>query len=85
MIDIIFITGFIGSITAAIMLFPQVFRSYKTKKTESLAWSWLFLSLISGGSWFVYGFFKPDTFVLATNIFYLTALLSLMVLKKKYG
>ena len=85
MVDIIFGLGLIGSITASSMLFPQVLASYKHKRTQDLSWVSMLISFICGVSWLFYGFLKPDMFVVATNIFFLIGVFSLMILKKKYG
>ncbi len=77
--------GFLGSITASLIFFPQVWQSYKSKKTHDLAWSGIIIGMLNGTLWVSYGFLKQDPFLYVTNsILFLGALL-LMILKKKYG
>ena len=76
--------GTLGSITAAGLFFPQVLKSYKTKKTTELSWSGIIIGMLNGIFWTIYGLFQLDPFIYVTNsILFLGAFL-LMILKKKY-
>jgi len=48
MLDIASLFGWLGSITAASLFFPQVWKSYKTRETHSLAWSGIFVGMANG-------------------------------------
>lgn len=50
MIDVASLFGLLGSITASSLFFPQVWQSYKTKKTKDLAWFGTEWSIL-GGLW----------------------------------
>ena len=84
-IDITSIFGVLGSITAASLFFPQVWRSYKTKKTHDLAWFGIIIGMLNGILWIVYGLFRKDMFIYVTNIILFVGVFLLMILKRKYG
>lgn len=77
--------GILGSLTAASLFFPQVYTSWKTKRTADLAWFGIVVGMLNGIFWSTYGVLKLDPFIYVTNgILFLGAFL-LMVLKKRYG
>ena len=79
------IFGLLGSITAASLFFPQVYTSWKTKKTAELAWLTIIIGMLNGSIWIVYGLFRQDPYIYVTNTLLLIATSMLAVLKKKYG
>ena len=79
------IFGLLGSITAASLFFPQVWASYTTKKTESIAWSMILVGMLNGVLWIVYGLLQGDPFIYVTNAILFVGALLLAILKKKYG
>ena len=81
-LEIIF--GVLGSITAALLFFPQVLASYKSKKTHDIAWFGIAIGLLNGFFWIVYGLFKSDPFIYITNIVLFIGAFLLFLLKKKY-
>ncbi|MBI2573534.1 hypothetical protein HYV86_06735 [Candidatus Woesearchaeota archaeon] len=85
MIDIPAVFGLLGSITAASLFFPQVWVSFKTKKTNDLAWFGILIGLLNGIFWVIYGLFQADPFIYVTNIILFIGALLLFILKKKYG
>jgi len=68
---IIHIQELIGP-TAALLttcsFMPQVYRSWKTKSTESLSWSMLFISIIAAALWFAYGNYINDKIIVFSNL-----------------
>lgn len=82
--DISAIVGFLGSITAAGLFFPQVWTSYRTKNTRDLSLTGIMIGLLNGIFWFTYGTIKNDPFIYVTNLIYLTGVLLLIFLKQKY-
>jgi MtN3 and saliva related transmembrane protein len=85
MIDIASLFGLLGSITAASLFFPQVWKSYKTKKTQDLSWFGIIIGMLNGLFWIVYGLFRTDPFIYATNLILFIGAFLLMILKRKYG
>ncbi len=85
MTDVATIFGFLGAITAASIFFPQVYASWKTKKTQDLVWSGIFIGMLNGVFWTTYGFLKADPFIYVTNTILFIGAFLLMLLKKKYG
>ena len=85
MVDVATIFGLFGSITAASLFFPQVYTSWKTKKTHDLAWFGIIIGMLNGIFWIVYGLFRLDPFIYVTNTVLFTGAFLLMILKRKYG
>ena len=77
--------GYLGSIFAALIFFPQVWASFKTKKTRDLSWMGIIIGMLNGISWVCYGLIKSDPFIYVTNSILFVGAFLLMVLKKKHG
>jgi len=76
--------GYLGSIFAALLFFPQVWPSYKTKKTRDLSWTGIVIGMLNGASWVCYGLLKQDPFIWVTNAILFIGAFLLMILKKRY-
>lgn len=85
MVDIASVFGLLGSITAASLFFPQVWASYKTKKTHDLSWFLIIVGMLNGFFWVVYGLFRADPSIYVTNIVLFIGAFLLMLLKRMYG
>lgn len=83
--DIASLFGLLGVITASSLFFPQVWASYKTKKTHDLAWSFIIIGILNGAFWIIYGLLRFDPIIYVTNILVFIGVLLLAVLKKKHG
>lgn len=77
--------GFLGSVTAASLFLPQVWKSYRTKETQALAWSGIILGMLNGLFWVIYGLLQGDPFIYVTNSIFFVGVFLLMMLKRKYG
>lgn len=76
--------GYLGSIFAALIFFPQVWTSYKTRKTKDLSWAGIIVGMLNGASWVGYGLLKQDPFIWFTNSILFVGAFLLMLLKNKY-
>lgn len=85
MINIETVFGLLGAGTASLLFFPQVWSSYKSKKTKDLAWSGILIGMLNGVFWVTYEVFKNDPFIYVTNSLLFVGAFLLMLLKKKYG
>lgn len=85
MIDVAQVFGLLGSIAAASLFFPQVYISWKTKKTSDLAWFGIIIGILNGVFWIIYGLLRSDPFIYVTNTILLIGALLLLLLKKRYG
>jgi uncharacterized protein with PQ loop repeat len=85
MIDVAQVFGLLGSIAAASLFFPQVYISWKTKKTHDLAWFGIIIGILNGIFWIIYGLLRSDPFIYVTNTILLIGALLLLLLKKRYG
>ena len=83
--DIASLFGLLGAITASSLFFPQVWASYKTKKTHDLAWSFIIIGILNGTFWIIYGLLRSDPIIYVTNMVLFIGALLLAVLKKKHG
>lgn len=79
------IFGLLGSITASCLFFPQVWSSYKTHETKSLAWSGIFIGMVNGLFWIIYGLLRGDPYIYVTNAILFIGALLLAILKRRYG
>jgi len=62
------LSGSIALITSIIGLFPQVYKSYKTKSTADVSMVMLVNYLICCVAWFIYGICTFSSFVIYSNI-----------------
>ena len=49
------IIGYLGSIMLGILLIPQVWTTYKTKKVEGISSLFLYFELVTVTLWIIYG------------------------------
>jgi MtN3 and saliva related transmembrane protein len=84
-IDVVSVLGFIGSITAASLFYPQVWTSYKTKSTKDLSWFTIIVGMVNGLLWTAYGALKADPFLYVTNAILFTGVFLLFMLKERHG
>jgi len=82
--DIAYLFGFLGSITAASLFFPQIIKSFKLKKTKDIAWFSIVIGMLNGIFWIVYGLLKTDPFIWLTNAILFAGAFLLFLLKKRY-
>lgn len=78
------VIGVLGSLTAASLFFPQVYASWKTKRTGDLAWFGITVGMLNGVFWSAYGFLQNDPFIYVTNTILFVGAFLLMLLKLKY-
>lgn len=84
MFDIASLFGLLGSFTAALLFFPQVVKTYQTKQAADLAWSGIFIGMLNGIFWVVYGLFQHDPFIYVTNTVLFVGASLLFLLKWRY-
>lgn len=85
MVDVVTLFGFLGSLTAACLFFPQVIRSYRTKKTHDLEWFGVIIGMANGVFWTAYGLLRQDPFIYVTNSVLFIGAFLLMLLKRQHG
>lgn len=84
MITLEYFVGILGSLTAASLFFPQVYVSWKAKRTGDIAWFGIIVGMLNGVFWSAYGLLKLDPFIYVTNAILFVGALLLMLLKLKY-
>ena len=76
--------GIAGGILNTIRLFPQVYKSWTTKKTADLSGYFVAILFLQSVFIILYGLYKPDPIIFWTNISPLACSLILARLKVKY-
>lgn len=84
MIDVFQIVGFIALIASSLGFFPQVVKTFRTKKAEDLSLYTLILLITASTSWTVYGFSISDFFIILTNLIIFVLVLVLTSMKLSY-
>ncbi|MDR2107018.1 MAG: hypothetical protein LBO73_00625 [Holosporaceae bacterium] len=62
------LSGTVAAIASLIGLFPQVYKSYKTKSTVDVSMGMLINYLVCSVAWVIYGACTDSKFVLFSNI-----------------
>ncbi len=83
--DWVELIGFSAGLMIAISLFPQLIKSFKSKKTEDLSMMWLLINILSQVLWLIYGCFKDAWSLVFTGIIVSIMSFLLIGLKRKYG
>ena len=83
--DIIPIIGLGGAALTTIAFIPQVMRSYTTRQTRDLSLGWMGCLIAGFILWLIYGSAIHDLPLILANILSLILVLSLLVMKIKWG
>jgi MtN3 and saliva related transmembrane protein len=75
--------GVIATITSFVGLFPQIYKTYKTKSAHDLSMIMLLNYLICSFAWIIYGSYTNSTFVIYSNVIGLISSI-ISILQKKY-
>ena len=84
------IIGYLGSIMLGILLIPQVWTTYKTKKVEGISSLFLYFELVTVTLWIIYGigFIIEDNIdglpIIIANTALLINVLILLIMKYIY-
>ncbi|MDR2724359.1 MAG: hypothetical protein LBB25_04135 [Holosporaceae bacterium] len=62
------LSGGVAIVTSIIGLFPQVYKSYRTKSTADISMSMLINYLICSVAWIIHGVYTNSPFVIYGNI-----------------
>lgn len=76
--------GITAGILNTIRLFPQVYKSWTTKKTRDLSGYFVAILFLQSILIILYGFYKPDHIILWTNVSPLICSVVLARFKMKY-
>jgi MtN3 and saliva related transmembrane protein len=63
---------------------PQLLRSWRTRSTADISWTYLTVLTAGVGLWFVYGVMTAAVAVIATNVATVVALLTLATFKARF-
>lgn len=84
MIDKFEIVGLVAAVLTTYSFVPQVYKTWKSKSTESLSLSMYILFFIGVMLWLVYGFYLNSLAMILSNIVTGILALFLIVLKLRY-
>jgi MtN3 and saliva related transmembrane protein len=76
--------GAIAGVLTTVRLFPQLYKSWKSKDTRSLSFLFLFILFFQALFLILYGLAKPDNLIIYMNIAPLLCSLILIFLKLEY-
>ena len=62
------IIGFTAAFFLVIILFPQIYKTYKSKKVDDLAYGFLFLQTFTSVLFLIYGILLNEIPMIASNI-----------------
>jgi len=79
------VLGFVAGILTATAFVPQVYRAFKTRKTQDISWGLLVLYFIGIFLWLIYGIFKNDAALIFANAVSLVMSTLLIAAKISYG
>jgi MtN3 and saliva related transmembrane protein len=78
------IIGYIAAVFGTILMLPQVFKSYKTKRVDDISTSMLVVYIINCSFWEIYGILIHSNPVIICNILALFIGIFQMILKVKF-
>ncbi|WP_208746754.1 SemiSWEET transporter [Aquimarina algiphila] len=82
MINPIEILGLVAAILTTTAFLPQVYKTWKTKSTDSLSLSMLYIFVIGVLCWLIYGFLINSVPIILAN--FITAISGFLLLYFKY-
>lgn len=83
--DLTFAVGVCAAILTTSSFIPQVFKSIHTRSTHDLSMRMLIILTFGILLWLLYGILRLDPIITAANAIGLGLMLTLCVLKLKYG
>ncbi|MBS0635465.1 MAG: PQ-loop repeat-containing protein [Verrucomicrobia bacterium] len=78
-----YFSGVIACVTSFIGLFPQIYKSLKTKSASDISMTMLINYLVCSLAWIVYGSASESFFVLSSNIIGLLSA-TILIFQKRY-
>jgi MtN3 and saliva related transmembrane protein len=78
------IIGYIAAVFGTILMLPQVFKSYKTKRVEDISFVMLVVYILNCSFWEVYGILIHSMPVIICNVLALIIGIFQMILKLKF-
>lgn len=82
--EFIEIIGITAGLCTSSSLFPQIFKTIKTKKAGDVSIGMFIILLLGNSLWIYYGVEKQDIALISTNILSLALNVIMLVLKVKY-
>jgi MtN3 and saliva related transmembrane protein len=79
------LVGFTAGLFVASSLFPQVLKSWKTKSTKDISIAWNVINLFGQLIWLLYGILIGSISLIVMTTLTFLMVLSLLILKIKYG
>ena len=76
--------GYAGMLAGVSFMLPQVYKSWRTKSVEDIAWGMLSLLTLNNVSWFLYGFLLGSIPLMLTNGIGLVVIVTQIVFKIRY-
>tara|TARA_Y100000310_G_C20280359_1_gene622306 strand:+ start:197 stop:490 length:294 start_codon:yes stop_codon:yes gene_type:complete len=79
------ILGLIAAVLVNVAFFPQVMKSWRTKKTEDISLIMYTIYITGIVLWLIYGIVTKDIPIIVSEIMGISLVLSVLYLKIRYG
>lgn len=79
------IIGYFAAMVGALIFFPQVLQTIKTRETKSLSLPTFLLLNLNNSLWLTYGLLTTDAAIILSQIFVLPMSLIILYYKLRYG
>lgn len=76
--------GWIAAVLTSTGFIPQIIKGFKTKKLHDVSWGMLLVTGTGIAMWLLYGIVLNDVIIIAANIFTLSTIILLTIMKKNY-
>ena len=76
--------GYLAGTFTTLSFVPQVWRAWRTRNTEDIAWAWLIVFQLGLTLWFAYGVVLRNWPMIVANFVTMTLCALLMVIKFAY-
>jgi MtN3 and saliva related transmembrane protein len=79
------VVGYVAAFFGTILMLPQTYKSYKTKKVDDISMSMLVVYIINCTLWEIYGLFIASNPIIVCNLIALCIGSLQIVIKVRYG
>jgi MtN3 and saliva related transmembrane protein len=76
--------GYLAGASLCCVLIPQIYKIWKLKSSEEISCYFIFLGIITGILYLIYGIFIKAIPIIVTNVIVLLQNLIFLYMKKKY-
>ena len=82
---LILIVGSAATIVGTVLMLPQVYHSFKTKKVDDISWAMIIAYCLNCALWLTYGMLIAAVPIIITNAIAFCISIVQLILKRKYS